>query len=117
MGSPSPEATEGQLAGELIPPWVSELSRAVWTNSLCPARGGGKILPDSPVLNTHLVKSHHLQDGIENPTIGKDLKTVLKFYCCPIEGCPRGPDRPCSQFSLRKQHFMKMHAGKQHKRS
>ncbi|ELK14436.1 ATM interactor [Pteropus alecto] len=54
-------------------------------------------------------------DGIVNPTIRKDLKTVPKFYCCPIEGCPRGPDRPFSQFSLVKQHFMKMHAEKKHK--
>ncbi|KAB0349124.1 hypothetical protein FD754_013981, partial [Muntiacus muntjak] len=23
------------------------------------------------------------------------------FYCCPVEGCPRGPDRPFSQFSLK----------------
>ncbi|XP_004377769.1 ATM interactor isoform X2 [Trichechus manatus latirostris] len=63
----------------------------------------------------HLVKSHRLQDGIVNPTIRKDLKTTPKFYCCPIEGCPRGPDRPFSQFSLVKQHFMKMHAEKKHK--
>uniref|UniRef100_A0A8C2UGX8 ATM interactor n=2 Tax=Chinchilla lanigera TaxID=34839 RepID=A0A8C2UGX8_CHILA len=49
------------------------------------------------------------------PTVRKDLKTVPKFYCCPIEGCPRGPDRPFSQFSLVKQHFMKMHAEKKHK--
>nr|XP_020025904.1 ATM interactor isoform X2 [Castor canadensis] len=54
-------------------------------------------------------------DGIVNPTIRKDLKTIPKFYCCPIEGCPRGPERPFSQFSLVKQHFMKMHAEKKHK--
>ncbi|XP_038610035.1 ATM interactor [Tachyglossus aculeatus] len=63
----------------------------------------------------HLVKSHRLQDGIVNPTIRKDLKSTPKFYCCPIEGCPRGPNRPFSQFSLVKQHFMKMHAEKKHK--
>ncbi|XP_068812154.1 ATM interactor isoform X2 [Struthio camelus] len=45
----------------------------------------------------------------------KGLKTSQKFYCCPIEGCPRGPNRPFSQFSLVKQHFMKMHAEKKHK--
>jgi hypothetical protein len=45
------------------------------------------------------------------------LKTIPKFYCCPIEGCPRGPERPFSQFSLVKQHFMKMHAEKKHKYS
>ncbi|XP_042556864.1 ATM interactor [Dipodomys spectabilis] len=102
-------------ARELIQPSVSELSRAVRTNILCTVRGCGKILPNSPALNMHLVKSHRLQDGIVNPTIRKDLKTVPKFYCCPIEGCPRGPDRPFSQFSLVKQHFMKMHAEKKHK--
>ncbi|XP_059523296.1 ATM interactor isoform X1 [Myotis daubentonii] len=102
-------------AGELIQPSVSELSRAVRTNILCTVRGCGKILPNSPALNMHLVKSHRLQDGIVNPTIRKDLKTVPKFYCCPIEGCPRGPERPFSQFYLVKQHFMKMHAEKKHK--
>ncbi|KAM6223806.1 ATM interactor [Rhynchocyon petersi] len=108
-------ATPASPARELIQPSVSELSRAVRTNILCTVRGCGKILPNSPALNMHLVKSHRLQDGIVNPTIRKDLKTVPKFYCCPIEGCPRGPDRPFSQFSLVKQHFMKMHAEKKHK--
>nr|XP_045006712.1 ATM interactor [Jaculus jaculus] len=108
-------AAPGPPARELIQPSVSELSRAVRTNILCTVRGCGKILPNSPALNMHLVKSHRLQDGIVNPTVRKDLKTVPKFYCCPIEGCPRGPDRPFSQFSLVKQHFMKMHAEKKHK--
>ncbi|XP_037661116.1 ATM interactor isoform X1 [Choloepus didactylus] len=118
---PRPAAARQQPASpalparELIQPSVSELSRAVRTNILCTVRGCGKILPNSPALNMHLVKSHRLQDGIVNPTIRKDLKTVPKFYCCPIEGCPRGPDRPFSQFSLVKQHFMKMHAEKKHK--
>ncbi|KAM4800470.1 ATM interactor [Urocitellus parryii] len=118
---PRPAAARQQPAApapparELIQPSVSELSRAVRTNILCTVRGCGKILPNSPALNMHLVKSHRLQDGIVNPTIRKDLKTIPKFYCCPIEGCPRGPDRPFSQFSLVKQHFMKMHAEKKHK--
>ncbi|XP_048211013.1 ATM interactor [Perognathus longimembris pacificus] len=113
---PTPARQPPQPAArELIQPSVSELSRAVRTNILCTVRGCGKILPNSPALNMHLVKSHRLQDGIVNPTIRKDLKTVPKFYCCPIEGCPRGPDRPFSQFSLVKQHFMKMHAEKKHK--
>ncbi|XP_035855317.1 ATM interactor isoform X3 [Sander lucioperca] len=43
------------------------------------------------------------------------MKGPQKLYCCPIEGCPRGPNRPFSQFSLVKQHFMKMHAEKKHK--
>ncbi|XP_051884177.1 ATM interactor [Pristis pectinata] len=51
-----------------------------------------------------------------NPTVRKDLKSsVQKLYCCPIEGCPRGPNRPFSQFALVKQHFMKIHAEKKHK--
>uniref|UniRef100_A0A2K5DRS5 C2H2-type domain-containing protein n=1 Tax=Aotus nancymaae TaxID=37293 RepID=A0A2K5DRS5_AOTNA len=82
---------------------------------LCALRGSGKILPKRPALSKHLAKSHRLQDGIVKLTIRKDLKTVPKFYCCPIEGCPRGPDGPFSQFSLVKQHFMKMHAEKKHK--
>ncbi|MBN3309908.1 ATMIN protein, partial [Amia calva] len=63
----------------------------------------------------HLVKSHRIQDGLINPTVRKDMKGSQKLYCCPIEGCPRGPNRPFSQFSLVKQHFMKMHAEKKHK--
>ncbi|XP_059569878.1 ATM interactor isoform X2 [Alligator mississippiensis] len=55
------------------------------------------------------------KDGKMNATIRKGLKTTQKFYCCPIEGCPRGPIRPFSRFSLVKQHFMKMHAEKKHK--
>ncbi|XP_062860693.1 ATM interactor [Trichomycterus rosablanca] len=43
------------------------------------------------------------------------MKGPQKLYCCPIEGCPRGPNRPFSQFALVKQHFMKMHAEKKHK--
>lgn len=31
------------------------------------------------------------------------MKASKKLYCCPIEGCPRGPNRPFSQFSLVKQ--------------
>ncbi|XP_073438555.1 ATM interactor isoform X2 [Dendrobates tinctorius] len=54
-------------------------------------------------------------DGITNPTLRKDLKASQKLYCCPIEGCPRGTNRPFSQFSRVKQHFMKMHAEKKHK--
>ncbi|XP_075966015.1 ATM interactor isoform X3 [Anarhichas minor] len=56
-----------------------------------------------------------MEDGIVNPTVRKDMKGSQKLYCCPIEGCPRGPNRPFSQFSLVKQHFMKMHAEKKHK--
>lgn len=31
------------------------------------------------------------------------MKGSQKLYCCPIEGCPRGANRPFSQFSLVKQ--------------
>ncbi|XP_071612750.1 ATM interactor isoform X2 [Heliangelus exortis] len=101
-------------AGELVRPSVTELSQ-VRTNILCTVPGCGKVLPNSPALNMHLSKAHPLQDGKLNAPIRKSLKTSQKFYCCPIEGCPRGPNRPFSQFSLVKQHFMKMHAEKKHK--
>lgn len=56
-------------ARELIQPSVSELSRAVRTNILCTVRGCGKILPNSPALNMHLVKSHRLQ--VSGPRRGR----------------------------------------------
>ncbi|XP_030368235.1 ATM interactor isoform X2 [Strigops habroptila] len=101
-------------AGELVRPSVTELSQ-VRTNILCTVPGCGKVLPNSPALNMHLSKAHPVQDGKLNAPVRKGLKTSQKFYCCPIEGCPRGPNRPFSQFSLVKQHFMKMHAEKKHK--
>ncbi|XP_064168636.1 ATM interactor isoform X1 [Anguilla rostrata] len=100
---------------EIIKPSISELTKEVRTNILCTVEGCGKILPNTPALNMHLVKSHRVKDGIVNPTIRKDMKGLPKLYCCPIDGCPRGPNRPFSQFSLVKQHFMKMHAEKKHK--
>uniref|UniRef100_A0A8C8RCB1 ATM interactor n=1 Tax=Pelusios castaneus TaxID=367368 RepID=A0A8C8RCB1_9SAUR len=106
---------ERPVARELVRPSVTELSRAVRTNILCTVPGCGKVLPNSPALSMHLSKAHRVQDGKINGSIRKGLKTTQKFYCCPIEGCPRGPNRPFSQFSLVKQHFMKMHAEKKHK--
>ncbi|XP_056134727.1 ATM interactor [Lampris incognitus] len=100
---------------EIVKPSVTELTKAVRTNILCTVEGCGKILPNTPALNMHLVKSHRVKDGLVNPTVRKDMKAPQKLYCCPIEGCPRGPNRPFSQFSLVKQHFMKMHAEKKHK--
>ncbi|XP_069824586.1 ATM interactor [Dendropsophus ebraccatus] len=100
---------------EIVKPSVTELTREVRTNILCTVNGCGKVLPNPPALNMHLVKSHGVQDGITNPTLRKDLKASQKLYCCPIEGCPRGTNRPFSQFSRVKQHFMKMHAEKKHK--
>ncbi|XP_077445961.1 ATM interactor [Stigmatopora argus] len=103
------------LPREIIKPSIRDLTKEVRTNILCTVEGCGKILPNTPALNMHLVKSHRVKDGIINPTIRKGMKTTKKLYCCPIEGCPRGPRRPFSQFSLVKQHFMKMHAEKKHK--
>uniref|UniRef100_A0A4W4GIJ2 C2H2-type domain-containing protein n=1 Tax=Electrophorus electricus TaxID=8005 RepID=A0A4W4GIJ2_ELEEL len=102
-------------AREIIKPSITELTKEVRTNILCTVEGCGKILPNTPALNMHLVKSHRVKDGIVNPTVRKDMKGTQKLYCCPIEGCPRGPNRPFSQFALVKQHFMKMHAEKKHK--
>ena len=45
---------------------------------------------------------YSLHDGTVNPTIRKDLKTVPKIYCCPIEGCPRGPDKTIFSIFSRK---------------
>lgn len=100
---------------EIIKPSITELTKEVRTNILCTVEGCGKILPNSPALNMHLVKSHRIKEGIVNPTVRKDLKCSQKLYCCPVDGCPRGPTRPFSQFSLVKQHFMKMHAERKHK--
>ncbi|XP_078066695.1 ATM interactor [Mustelus asterias] len=119
---PLPTATDAAAASgqapscQIIRPSVSELSREVRTNILCTVKGCGKILPNRPALGMHLVKSHRVQDCSINPTVRKDLKSsVQKLYCCPIEGCPRGPNRPFSQFALVKQHFMKIHAEKKYK--
>lgn len=46
---------------EIIKPSVSELSREVRTNILCTVKGCGKVLPNPPALNMHLVKSHGVQ--------------------------------------------------------
>ncbi|XP_066541090.1 ATM interactor [Hoplias malabaricus] len=120
--SPATEKTEpppnGQKHGEerdIITPSITELTKEVRTNILCTVEGCGKILPNTPALNMHLVKSHRVKEGLVNPTIRKDIKGSQKLYGCPIEGCPRGPNRPFSQFALVKQHFMKMHAEKKHK--
>nr|XP_060643974.1 ATM interactor [Anolis sagrei ordinatus] len=114
--SPSPASTS---PWELVRPSVAELSRAVRSHIPCSVPGCGKVLPNPPALSMHLSKAHRLvpppQDGKINPAVRKDLKTPQKYYCCPIEGCPRGPQRPFSQFSLVRQHFMKMHAEKKHK--
>ncbi|XP_072551803.1 ATM interactor [Salminus brasiliensis] len=113
---PRPSAEEPPCQPkEIIRPSITELTKEVRTNILCTVERCGKILPNSPALNMHLVKSHRVKEGLVNPTVRKDIKGSQKLYCCPIEGCPRGPNRPFSQFALVKQHFMKMHAEKKHK--
>ncbi|XP_075966012.1 ATM interactor isoform X1 [Anarhichas minor] len=114
-GSPKCHEESLSQSRDIIKPTITELTKEVRTNILCTVEGCGKILPNTPALNMHLVKSHRIKDGIVNPTVRKDMKGSQKLYCCPIEGCPRGPNRPFSQFSLVKQHFMKMHAEKKHK--
>ncbi|XP_018594336.1 ATM interactor-like [Scleropages formosus] len=101
-------------AGQMVTPSIAELS-SVRTNILCTVEGCAKVLPNSPALRMHLVKSHGLKEGLVNATLGKDGGASRKRYCCPVEGCPRGSDRPFSQFSLVKQHFMKMHVEKKHR--
>lgn len=108
-------SSSSQPPREMVTPSIVELTKEVRTNILCTVEGCGKILPNTPALNMHLVKSHRVKDGLVNPTIRKELTASQKLYSCPIEGCPRGPNRPFSQFSLVKQHFMKMHAEKKHK--
>ncbi|XP_028999886.1 ATM interactor [Betta splendens] len=113
--SPRCQEEAGAQSREMVKPSITELTKEVRTNILCTVEGCGKILPNTPALNMHLVKSHRIKDGIVNPTVRKNMKGSQKLYCCPIEGCPRGANRPFSQFSLVKQHFMKMHAEKKHK--
>lgn len=46
---------------EIIKPTVMELTKEVRTNILCTVEGCGKILPNTPALNMHLVKSHRIK--------------------------------------------------------
>lgn len=46
---------------EIIKPSITELSKEVRTNILCTVEGCGKILPNTPALNMHLVKSHRVK--------------------------------------------------------
>lgn len=49
------------LSKEIIKPDIAELTKEVRTNILCTVEGCGKILPNSPALNMHLVKSHRVK--------------------------------------------------------
>lgn len=46
---------------EIIKPSIVELTKEVRTNILCTVEGCGKILPNTPALNMHLVKSHRVK--------------------------------------------------------
>lgn len=75
-------------ARELIQPSVSELSRAVRTNILCTVRGCGKILPNSPALNMHLVKSHRLQ--VSGPRRGRGVVCGVCAVPCHLRPTEHG---------------------------
>lgn len=51
---------------EIIKPTITELTKEVRTNILCTVEGCGKILPNTPALNMHLVKSHRVKVNAEN---------------------------------------------------
>ena len=46
---------------EIIKPSITDLTKEVRTNILCTVEGCGKILPNTPALNMHLVKSHRVK--------------------------------------------------------
>ncbi|TRY55721.1 hypothetical protein DNTS_010290 [Danionella cerebrum] len=82
---------------EIVVPSISELTKEVRTNILCTVQGCGKILPNSPALNMHLVKSHRVQEGLVNPTCSNGYSTEWdlrrhaedcgRTYSCTC-GCP-----------------------------
>lgn len=55
------ERLSPQQSGEIIKPTIMELTKEVRTNILCTVKGCGKILPNTPALNMHLVKSHRIK--------------------------------------------------------
>lgn len=59
----SPKCHEVSLSQsrEIIKPTITELTKEVRTNILCTVEGCGKILPNTPALNMHLVKSHRIK--------------------------------------------------------
>lgn len=52
---------EVSQSGEIIRPTITELTKEARTNILCTVEGCGKILPNTPALNMHLVKSHRIK--------------------------------------------------------
>lgn len=59
----SPRCHEDALSQsrDIIKPTITELTKEVRTNILCTVEGCGKILPNTPALNMHLVKSHRIK--------------------------------------------------------
>lgn len=63
-GNAAPGGTkcrEVSQSREIIKPSITELTKEVRTNILCTVEGCGKILPNTPALNMHLVKSHRIK--------------------------------------------------------
>ncbi|CAM9712395.1 ATM interactor isoform X1 [Lampetra fluviatilis] len=108
----------GEAAGQvsvLVVPSAQELGRAVRTDIACPVPRCGRALPNEPALRMHLDKAHGVREGpqpSDRPSRSSDGRP--KLYCCPVQGCPRGPGRPFAQFSLVRQHYLKMHAERTH---
>lgn len=66
---------------EIIKPTITELTKEVRTNILCTVEGCGKILPNTPALNMHLVKSHRIK-------VNKGLRCC--FNARVVSGCNLG---------------------------
>lgn len=65
---------------EIIKPTITELTKEVRTNILCTVEGCGKILPNTPALNMHLVKSHRIKVNVK-------LVSFLFIYLCILHNC------------------------------
>lgn len=59
--SPKCHEVSPSQSREIIKPTITELTKEVRTNILCTVEGCGKILPNTPALNMHLVKSHRIK--------------------------------------------------------
>lgn len=58
---------------EIIKPDIADLTKEVRTNILCTVEGCGKILPNTPALNMHLVKSHRVKVSVSTTAITVQL--------------------------------------------
>lgn len=65
---------------EIIKPSITELTKEVRTNILCTVEGCGKILPNTPALNMHLVKSHRIK--VQHYT--KTMKICYLMFCTSV---------------------------------